>query len=387
MPVKRAAIVGAGIAGLTAALALARHGIESDIFEQAGALTEVGAGLQISPNASRILDTLGVLDALRPVWLEPDEVRLVSGSSLRRIASVPCGNFARHRWGAPYGTAHRATLQKALLEAVAANALCRLHLGRRIDIEDQAIPDAIADRDFDLVIGADGVWSKTRAFVPGAPSPLFSGNIAWRFTMPEASAPSILNRTSVTAFLGRSSHLVCYPIRENAAFNMVAIVSGSSASHDWNATGSKVQRESMLRGFSGWNDAILHMLERQEQASFWPLYEIGAGRWHNGKDTILIGDAAHAMMPFAAQGAAMAIEDAFELAGMLATRPLAEAFDLYEKHRAPRIARLRQRAAFNQFAYHARGPIRMARDLVLSFRPPQSLAADMDWIYGYRAIG
>ena len=387
MPVKRAAIVGAGIAGLTAALALARHGIESDIFEQAGALTEVGAGLQISPNASRILDTLGVLDALRPVWLEPDEVRLVSGSSLRQIASVPCGNFARHRWGAPYGTAHRATLQKALLEAVAANALCRLHLGRRIDIEDQAIPDAIADRDFDLVIGADGVWSKTRAFVPGAPSPLFSGNIAWRFTMPEASAPSILNRTSVTAFLGRSSHLVCYPIRENAAFNMVAIVSGSSASHDWNATGSKVQRESMLRGFSGWNDAILHMLERQEQASFWPLYEIGAGRWHNGKDTILIGDAAHAMMPFAAQGAAMAIEDAFELAGMLATRPLAEAFDLYEKHRAPRIARLRQRAAFNQFAYHARGPIRMARDLVLSFRPPQSLAADMDWIYGYRAIG
>ncbi|MBB3288906.1 MULTISPECIES: FAD-dependent monooxygenase [unclassified Rhizobium] len=387
MPVKRAAIVGAGIAGLTAALALARHGIESDIFEQAGALTEVGAGLQISPNASRILDTLGVLDALRPVWLEPDEVRLVSGSSLRQIASVPCGNFARHRWGAPYGTAHRATLQKALLEAVAANALCRLHLGRRIDIEDQAIPDAIADRDFDLVIGADGVWSKTRAFVPGAPSPLFSGNIAWRFTMPEASAPSILNRTSVTAFLGRSSHLVCYPIRENAAFNMVAIVSGSSASHDWNATGSKVQRESMLRGFSGWNDAILHMLERQEQASFWPLYEMGAGRWHNGKDTILIGDAAHAMMPFAAQGAAMAIEDAFELAGMLATRPLAEAFDLYEKHRAPRIARLRQRAAFNQFAYHARGPIRMARDLVLSFRPPQSLAADMDWIYGYRAIG
>ncbi|RAX42369.1 FAD-dependent monooxygenase [Rhizobium tropici] len=387
MPVKRAAIVGAGIAGLTAALALARHGIESDIFEQAGALTEVGAGLQISPNASRILDTLGVLDALRPVWLEPDEVQLVSGSSLRQIASVPCGNFARHRWGAPYGTAHRATLQKALLEAVAGNALCRLHLGRRIDIEDQAIPDAIADRDFDLVIGADGVWSKTRAFVPGAPSPLFSGNIAWRFTMPEASAPSILNRTSVTAFLGRSSHLVCYPIRENAAFNMVAIVSGSSASHDWNATGSKVQRESMLRGFSRWNDAILHMLERQEQASFWPLYEIGDGRWHNGKDTILIGDAAHAMMPFAAQGAAMAIEDAFELAGMLATRPLAEAFDLYEKHRAPRIARLRQRAAFNQFAYHARGPIRMARDLVLSFRPPQSLAADMDWIYGYRAIG
>lgn len=387
MPIKSAAIIGAGMAGLTAALALARHGIRSDIFEQAEALTEVGAGLQISPNASHILDTLGVLDALLPIWLEPEEVRLVSGSSLRQVASVPCGNFAKQRWGSPYGTAHRATLQKALLDAVIANPLCTLHLGQRIDVKDRQMLDGIAGRELDLVIGADGVWSKTRGLVPGAPSPVFSGNIAWRFTVPEASAPAVLNRTSVTAFLGSSSHLVCYPIRENAAFNIVAIVSGNSTSHDWNSTGSKAQRDNMLRGFSGWNGAILRMLEAQEQASFWPLYEMGVGRWHNDSDTILIGDAAHAMMPFAAQGAAMAIEDAFELAGMLATRSLPEAFDLYQKHRAPRIARLRQRAAFNQFAYHARGPIRMARDLVLSLRPPQSLAADMDWIYGYRAIG
>ena len=387
MPIKTAAIIGAGIAGLTAALALARHGVRSHIFEQADVLTEVGAGLQISPNASRILDTLGVLDALLPIWLEPKDVQLVSGSSLRPVALVPCGDFAKERWGSPYGTAHRATLQKALLDAVTANALCTLHLGRHIDIKDKQGLDGIAGLSVDLVIGADGVWSKTRALVPGAPSPLFSGNIAWRFTIPEASAPTILNRASVTAFLGPSSHLVCYPIRENAAFNIVAIVSGNGASHDWSATGSKAQRDQMLRGFSGWNSAILRMLETQEQASFWPLYEMGPGRWHNGSDTILIGDAAHAMMPFAAQGAAMAIEDAFELAGMLATRPVPEALDLYEKHRAPRIARLRQRAAFNQFAYHARGPIRMARDLVLSLRPPQSLAADMDWIYGYRAIG
>lgn len=387
MPIKTAAIIGAGIAGLTAALALARHGIRSEIFEQADVLTEVGAGLQISPNASRILDTLGVLDVLLPIWLEPQDVQLVSGSSLRPVASVPCGDFAKQRWGSPYGTAHRATLQRALVDAVTANALCTLHLGRHIDIKNRQELDGIAGRDIDLVIGADGVWSKVRALVPGAPSPLFSGNIAWRFTIPEAYAPAILNKTSVTAFLGSSSHLVCYPIRENAAFNIVAIVSGNGASHDWSATGSKAQRDQMLRGFAGWNNAILRMLETQEQASFWPLYEMGVGRWHNGSDTILIGDAAHAMMPFAAQGAAMAIEDAFELAGMLATRPVPEALDLYEKHRAPRIARLRQRAAFNQFAYHARGPIRMARDLVLSLRPPQSLAADMDWIYGYRAIG
>ncbi|MBB6487551.1 FAD-dependent monooxygenase [Rhizobium lusitanum] len=385
MPIKTAAIIGAGIAGLTAALALARHGIRSEIFEQAEALTEVGAGLQISPNASRILDTLGVLDALRSVWLEPDEVRLVSGSSLRPVASVPCGKFALERWGAPYGTAHRATLQKALLDAVTANALCTLHLGRRIDIKDKRALEEIAGSELDLIIGADGVWSKTHAMVPGAPAPLFSGNIAWRFSVAEATAPSLLNKSSVTAFLGSSSHLVCYPIRENAAFNIVAIVSGSGSSRDWSTSGNKAQREQMLRGFSGWNSEILRMLEAREQATFWPLYEMKAGRWHNGSDTVLIGDAAHAMMPFAAQGAAMAIEDAFELAGMLATRSPAEALNLFEKHRTPRIARLRQRAAFNQFAYHARGPIRLARDLVLSLRPPQSLAADMDWIYSYRA--
>ncbi len=387
MPIKAAAIIGAGIAGLTAALALARHGIASDIFEQAPVLTEVGAGLQISPNASRILDTLGVLDALRPIWLEPEDVRLVSGSSLELVASVPCGEFARQRWGAPYGTAHRATLQKALLDAVSANALCRLHLGQHIDIKNKQALEETVGRELDLVIGADGVWSKAHAMVPGAPTPQFSGNIAWRFSVAQTAAPAILNRKSVTAFLGPSSHLVCYPIRENAAFNIVAIVSGSGTSRTWGAAGSKAQREQMLRGFSGWNGAILQILEAQEQASFWPLYEMKAGRWHNGSDTILIGDAAHAMMPFAAQGAAMAIEDAFELAGLLSARSPAEAFELYEKHRAPRIARLRQRAAFNQFAYHARGPIRMARDLVLSLRPPQSLAADMDWIYGYRAIG
>jgi salicylate hydroxylase len=387
MPIKTAAIIGAGIAGLTAALALARHGVCAVIFEQAEALTEVGAGLQISPNASRILNTLGVLDALQSVWLEPKEVRLVSGSSLRLIASVPCGNFARERWGSPYGAVHRATLQKALLDAVMTNPLCTLHLGQPIDATNKQALDATIGEEADLIIGADGVWSKVRTLVPDGPSPHFSGNIAWRFTIPEALASRVLDRTSVTAFLGPSAHLVSYPIKENAAFNIVANISGSSASHDWNAAGTKAQREHLLSRFSGWNDNIRTMLEQQEKATFWPLYEASAARWHDGKDVILIGDAAHAMMPFAAQGAAMAIEDAFELAGMVASRPLIEALDLFEKHRTPRIARLRQRAAFNHFAYHARGPVRMARDLVLSMRPPQSLAADLDWVYGYHAIG
>jgi salicylate hydroxylase len=387
MPVEHAAIIGAGIAGLTAALSFARHGIRADVFEQADRLTDVGAGLQISPNASRILEQLGVLDSLSSQWLEPREIRLLSGVSLRLVASVPCGDFARTRWGAPYGALHRATLQKALLDAVSGNPLCTLHLGSRIAGPTTASLGAIMGEIPQLIVGADGVWSKTRAIVAGSPSPRFSGSIAWRFTVPEAAAPAVLDRDCVTALMGPAAHLVCYPIGEAGLVNMVAIGPGPGLSHDWNGASSGLQRDLLRKYFSGWNVAISSMLEREQAPTVWPLFEVGNGPWHNGRDTVLIGDAAHAMTPFAAQGAAMAIEDGFELAGMVASKSVEDALDAYEKRRQPRIARLRQRAAFNRFAYHARGPFRLGRDFVLSLRPSQSLAADLDWIYGYRAIG
>ncbi|MEZ2130628.1 MULTISPECIES: FAD-dependent monooxygenase [unclassified Sinorhizobium] len=385
MPVKNTAIIGAGVAGLTTALALARHGIRSHIFEQAAEMTEVGAGLQISPNASHILDELGILETLAGIWLEPREIRLVSGISLRQIAAVPCGDFARRRWHAPYGVLHRATLQRTLLDAVVANPLCSLHLGQQVEAATAKSTAARSGSEPELIIGADGVWSSMRDAVPAAPMPRFSGNVAWRFTVSEAAAPDFLDRTSVTAFLGPSAHLVCYPLKETNGFNIVAITAGGAAAHEWAAIGSQAQRDLLMRCFSDWDRAVATAMSAVENPTFWPLYEVGDGRWHNGKDTVLIGDAAHAMMPFAAQGAAMAIEDAYELAGALARSPLPEAIEFFERHRAPRVARLRQRAAFNRFAYHARGPFKLGRDLVLAFRPPQSLAADLDWIYGYRA--
>jgi salicylate hydroxylase len=381
------AIIGAGVAGLTAALAFARHGFTCDIFEQADALTEVGAGLQVSPNASRILRELDILDALSAVWLEPREIRLVSGRSLARIATVPCGDFARQRWGAPYGTVHRASLQRVLLAAVEANPLCALHLGQRVETPTPSVLETRSSRRPGLIIGADGVWSRTRASVPCSPAPHFSGNVAWRLTIPQSQAPAILDRGSVTAFLGSKAHLVCYPLEKNSAFNIVAIAPGASAAHGWEAAGNDAERTLLKERFSDWHHALSGLLELEEYPTFWPLYETGKGRWHNGRDIVLIGDAAHAMMPFAAQGAAAAIEDAFELAGAIASRPLPAALDDFEKHRAPRIARLRKRAAFNRFAYHAQGPFRLGRDLLLSMRSPQSLAADFDWIYGYRAPG
>lgn len=378
MPVRSVAIVGAGIAGLTAALCFARKGISSTVIEQAAELTEVGAGLQVSPNASRILAELGVLASLEAIWMEPESIELRSGTSLRRLTAVPSGRSARQRWDAPYGVLHRSSLQQALLSATQVHPLCRLVLGQRLDVADRQAITNIAGMEPDLVVGADGVRSVVRALVPGAPQARFSGNVAWRITVPDAQAPDFIDRKNVTAFLGPSSHLVCYPLRDAGCINLVAIAS--------KADPVSVGDERALRdAFRRWHPSIERLLVQAPAPTFWPLYEVGSGSWQDGARTVLIGDAAHAMMPFAAQGAAMAIEDAFELAGRVARMPLGAALADFETHRRPRVEQVRRRGAFNKFAYHAQGPVRLVRDIVLGMRPPQALAADLDWIYGYRA--
>lgn len=373
------AIAGAGIAGLTAALSFARKGIPTEIFERTAVLSEAGAGLQLSPNATRILTKLGLLPQLENVWSEPQAITLVSGVSLKTIASVPSGEFARNRWKSPYGVLHRADLQQTLLDAVTANPLCNLHLGTEIDDAAQHGIAGMTGSEPSLVVGADGVWSKIRKRIEGAGNAIFSGNVAWRFTLGEA--PAFFDTTKVTAFLGSGSHLVVYPLQRARSFNVVAITSGANPGESSGpALPPETSRQRLLEAFSGWNPQIADLLRHAVEPTIWPLYEVSAGAWHRADECVLIGDAAHAMMPFAAQGAAMAIEDAFELATFVAAgKPLTAFAD----HRKSRVARVRSRGAFNRFAYHARGPVRLGRDLVLSLRRPESLAADFDWLYGY----
>lgn len=385
MHLEKVAIVGAGMAGLAAALSFSRHGTACDIFEEADALVEVGAGLQVSPNASAILGDLGILTDIEAVWTEPEEITLTSGRSLRHLASVSAGAYARRRWGAPYGVLHRSTLQKALLKAVEADPRCTIRLGTPIRGNPHAAMKELTGNTYSLIVGADGVWSNVRSAIEDSPQPDFSGNIAWRFTVPASTAPSWLSKSKVTAFLGPASHLVAYPLSEMGVFNIVAIASGVSPGETWDARASESQRNLLVRQFRAWHPEIAALLTTAERPTFWPLHEVTNGRWHNGRDIVLIGDAAHAMMPFAAQGAAMAVEDAWVLAHEIekaSTLPAGLAG--FERLRAARLAKVRARGAFNRFAYHARGPLRLGRDLVLSLRPPQSLAADMDWLYGYR---
>lgn len=384
MTVRTVAIVGAGIAGLTAALCLARKGIRVHLLEQAGRLEEVGAGLQLSPNATTVLATLGLLPALESQWLEPERVVLASGRTLNPLTAVPVGVDARRRWHNPYGVLHRATLQSVLLDAVRADPLIRLDLGARIARYDRAALAAAIGAQPDLTIAADGVWSTMRTAVPGAAPARFSGYIAWRFSVPFASAPRFLDASCVTAWVGPSAHLVAYPLLEARAFNLVAIHRGPAGRHAW-STPPKAGAALRVDAFSGWNEALLALLRNADAPLAWPLYECGDGRWFDGNGLILIGDAAHATTPFAAQGAAMAIEDAAELAAAVAGRAdTSIALAAFEETRRKRLRRVRARADFNRFAYHARGPIALARDAVLALRSQASLAADFDWLYGYR---
>ncbi|MET3599296.1 FAD-dependent monooxygenase [Martelella mangrovi] len=386
MTIAHAAIIGAGIAGLTAALALARHGISSEIFEQADELTEVGAGLQVSPNAARCLAKIGVLERLESQWREPEAVTLASGKTLRQVASVPVGE-ARTRWGAPYGTLHRSTLQSALIHAVAAEPLCSLKLGTRIDKANESLLAARTEKPADIIICADGVWSHSRRQIKGAPEARFSGNIAWRFVLSSEDAPGFLKRESVTAYMGPMAHLVAYPLRDVGGFNLVAIASGASAGEAWHTEVDSSWKTALERHFKGWHPDLTNLFSA-DKPTFWPLYEVGEGHWHNGRDTIAIGDAVHAMMPFSAQGAAMAIEDGFELAAYLSSSmAVPEAFDAFVARRKPRLATLRKRTNLNKFAYHAAGPFRLGRDVVLKLRTPDSLAGELDWLYGYEAYG
>jgi len=383
---KSVAIMGAGVAGLVSALAFARKGVRSVILERASALQEVGAGLQLSPNATYILGQLGLSDELSSLWREPDNICLVSGQTLAPITSIATKNLARERWGAPYASIHRATLQKVLIERVKAEPLISLNLD--VEARDESDIHELIGEKPDLTIGADGVWSKFRQFVPQAGTPEFSGMVAWRFIIPERDAPSFLNPRNVTAFVGPHAHIVAYPLKDAGAFNVVALSTGRNPGETWAADCNPTFRSEMTAQFGHWHRDIRTLLAYAPKPTWWPLFGVSNGRWTDGQSRILIGDAAHAMTPFAAQGAAMAIEDAYELAGVsTGNAALSDALLFFERSRQHRVSRVRSRGAFNKFAYHARGPVRLARDFVLKIRGPEHVAADLDWLYGYKAQG
>ncbi len=388
-------VAGAGIGGLTAALCLARRGFRTLIIDQAGRLEEAGAGIQLSPNATRVLLTLGLEEALAAEVVSPRAVQIRSAPG-RSLARVPLGDAASERYGAPYWTVHRGDLQRVLLDAVLAHPDVTLRLGTRA--EDFVVHGhgvtvacrrgaAMQDETGIALIAADGLWSTLRRRLGNDRAPVFGHRTAWRALVPAEQTAAVFREPEVNLWLGRDAHLVHYPVKGGALVNVVAIVGDRLSGSGWSETG---MRDELLERFSArrWNHAARALLQQAEGWQKWALHDLPPlRRWGDGPVTML-GDAAHPTLPFLAQGAALAIEDAEVLAATLARQPsdAAAALRLYEKTRRSRVARVQRAARRNGKVYHLAGAEALARNLALRMIGGERLLHRYDWLYGWRPL-
>lgn len=389
-------IAGAGIAGLTAAIAFATRGFSVRICEQAPQLEAFGAGLQLSPNATHILRELGVLPELLPYAVQPRAVELRDAGTLKTLTAITLGGAAERRWKAPYLVVHRADLQTALLATASRSNRIELTTGARVtDVQQHATrveasmncAGQVSKVGAGLLVGADGVWSAVRSAVRTTAPSRFTGELAWRTTIaldePAGKAfAGIANADAVTAFLHSRFHLIAYPVSAGTKINLVAFTKGERIADSWSGNADIKILSQAMRNTS---PKLQELVNSAGAWTAWPLHSVDPNGAWTAKATALIGDAAHAMTPFAAQGAAMAIEDAALLADCIAIDDeLATALSAWEQQRKNRVNKVVRRGALNHLAWHAAGPVALARNLVLKLRSPEQLAADLDWLYGWR---
>jgi len=391
---RRALIAGAGIAGLAAAAALAREGWEVQVYERAATIEEVGAGLQMSPNASKVLRWLDVLAQIDAAAVRPEAALMRDGVTGAEIFSAELGDRARHRWGAPYLHVHRADLHAALLDAArAAGAEIETGVsvvnyahrpeGVRLSLSDGRVETGR------LVIGADGIRSALRAALNGPETPDFTGQVAWRGTLPVARVPEALRFPRATVWCGPGRHMVTYLLRGGEVLNFVAVEEVSDwAEEGWSAPGDPAE---LARAFDGWHADVTGLIGSIEETFRWGLFVRPAQvRWVD-RSLALIGDAAHPMLPFLAQGAAQALEDVAVLVRQLrAHRKVGEALLAFEEERWARVTRVQEMSRENGRLYHRRTPLgRLARSVPLAIAQsmaPALVRRRLDRLYGYDAI-
>ncbi len=392
---KTIAIVGAGIGGLTAALVLARAGHQITLIERATGFSEVGAGLQLSPNASRLLVALGLGPALQRAVSEPQRVVIRSSASGAQIGEVALGAFMRDNFQSPYWVIHRADLQMILLDAVRSEKAIQLVVGRNVTSVEQRAggivlhmrSDGGADETVtaDLVIGADGVRSTMRALMGDKREPTYRGYVAWRTTVDTAMAPATLPRNEVGLWLGPRGHVVHYPVKGGKQINIVAIERRATSVEGWTAPGT---REALLKSFGTIAPELSKLLSSQKNWLLWSLADLPAQKMAKGR-IALLGDAAHPVLPFLAQGAALAIEDAFCLAQELELSPqdVPGALLRYQSKRLGRAIEVQSHARRNGKIYHASLPVAFPRNIVMRRLGPQGMARRYEWLYGFRQDG
>ncbi len=389
-------ISGGGIGGLCAALCLARTGHQITILEQAPAFAEVGAGLQISPNGMKVLRTLGLEEAARTASFEPEQIEMRFGQSGQTIFDIPLKGYAERRWGAPFLQFHRADLLGVLLDAVMASPDIALKPSSKVTAY-QSDADGISvalegqpDLTADLLIGADGIHSMIREQMLGPEAPEFTGCMAWRGVVDVDKLAKTDIPPTACAWVGRGKHAVTYKLRGGKLVNFVGVVEQSEFRQEsWSTRGT---REQIARDFGDWHPVIQEIIEQGDDFFRWGLFGRPVlPRWHDPR-VALLGDAAHPMLPFLAQGAVMAMEDGWVLASALAleSRSLAERLALYQTERLDRTAKVQARSRRNRKIFHLSNPL-MRGGVYGAMRigsqmTPEIVHRQMDWIYRHDVV-
>ena len=387
----KVALVGGGIGGLAAALVLSRAGQQLELFEKASAFSDIGAGIQLGPNVTRILQAWGLADALREHAFAPDCLQVRSAMSGQIVGQLALGSTMAARYGAPYVTLHRADLHRLLLQAVQ-QTQATLHTSSTVHSFQQT-PQTVTlqtthgARAVDVMVGADGLWSHTRAQLLADGLPRRTGHLAYRALIKQADLPERLRSQNVTAWLGANMHAVQYPVRSGEWLNIVVFVHGDVPDdfQNWDHSANALDLKSAVQG-SG--NALHSLLEAVPSWRLWVMHDRppmqGAHQHAQGR-VALLGDAAHPMRPYLAQGAGMAIEDAAELGSVLngaTAQGVTVALQQFAAKRWQRNARVQARALRNGHIFHATGPMRWGRDMAMKLMGETLL--DLPWLYGYR---
>jgi len=386
-------IAGAGIGGLTAALACAEKGMSVSLLERAVELGEVGAGLQVAANGTHVLEKLGLGAALDDIGFKPEAATLRLGQSGRTVFSNPLGKSARERYGAWYYHVHRADLHRILADAASAHPNIDLQLGRAVESlrdEGAAVTARLSDGTEAIgaaLIGADGIHSSIREGMFGKDAPRFTGNVAWRLLVPTEHLPAGLIPPHATVWTGPQGHAVTYYVRGGELVNFVGVVERK----DWQVEGwlETGDIDELKRDFAPWCSTIHQLIDAADEKTCfkWALFDRDPlPAWSKGRVTLL-GDACHPMLPFMAQGACMAMEDAWVLASELADiNDPAQAFLSYEAKRKKRTARVQMAARSNAKRFHKGAPagqLATYGPMWLAARiKPGLLNMPFDWIYG-----
>ena len=390
-------IAGGGIGGLTLAICAAQQGFKVTVFEQAPELRAFGAGLQLSPNAMKVYGAIGLTAKLTQAAFAPKALETRMGVSGRQVFHVPVGEQALKDWGAAYLHIHRAELITILGEALEALSPNAVQFGRKLTRyrqDESGVTVQLEGGEIikgDVLIGADGLHSDIRAQMHGAQAPRFTGNAAWRAVVPAARLGAALAPPTACVWMGAGRHAVTYRLGAGDTVNFVGVVeTDKEGAEGWMLQGDKAQA---LEDFKGWQPAITQLIEQSapDQLFRWALYDRAPlSHWSEGRVSLL-GDAAHTMLPFLAQGAAMAIEDSWALAQSLSAQPSIEAaLKAYEAVRLARTREVQARSAANMKRFHHSsapakllnyGPMWLAGHIA-----PKIIRSQFDSLYGYNPL-